>query len=477
MDAEHSDNSFTVRQFSQVWLVTAIGYFVAAAATIHLASNGRDIATFWPANALLVALLLAGGRPRWRTVLSAGFVANVVANLVTRGTLIGPMLYGIANLAEVTVAVLLLRRAVGENIILASTSTVMRFIVVAGLIAPSASGILGALTAYLVYSEPFARSLQTWVASDGLGLLIFTPFFAAMVRGDFAVCYGRKTWLERAESLGMLALVGATAYFVFFCASRPLLFAIFPPLLLITFRNGRLGAKAGVMLVAIIGGLATMHGYGPVLQLAPDPATRAFFFQVFLAVTLLTCLPAAAEVTARSRRTEALVVHDRDMTRAALEDELTGAWNRNGFGVEVCNWIHSAPTALYSLLAIDFDHFKRINDQWGHQAGDAALKHVASVVTSCIRTQDRLGRIGGDEFLILLPNSNADRATLIAERIRSAVHETPFVVDEISVVLISLSIGVASSQSGESYKDVSRRADQALYEAKRGGRDTFRQAS
>ena len=470
-----------------IWFLSATSYFAAAVSTIHLTSNGRDIATIWPANAILVALLLAQARPRWGAVLSAGFVAGVAANLITRGALAGTILYGLANLIEVGLAVSLLRRSgkgkgegKGEGRgdgILHTTGAVLRFILVAGLVAPAVSGIPGSLTAFALYGEPLPKAFATWVASDGLGLLVFTPFLSTVVRGDFVVCFARTSWRERGLSAALLLLVGLVAYGVFFLATRPLLFAIFPPLMLVTFRVGRLGVEAAVMLVAVIGGIATMQGRGPMILIAADAATQAQAFQAFLAVTLVTCLPVAAEVSARARLTAALAVHGQEMTASAITDPLTGTLNRRGFEAEARRWLRAEAPGSLSLIAVDFDHFKQINDRWGHQAGDQALRHFAALVSSHVRARDLVGRLGGDEFMILLPHSDRALAQGVGERVRTAVETAPLALGGQVVASLSLSMGIASARSGESYEDLARRADRALYEAKEAGRNTIRWAS
>ena len=465
------------KEDSRLWLTAASLCFGAAALTIYLTSNGRDIACIWPANAILVALLLADARPRWITVLSAGFVANVSANLIMRGTVVGPLLYGFANLAEVSLAVFLLRRSGGRDGILQSTRSVVRFLFIAGLLAPAISGVVGASTAFLVFGEPLLKSFGAWAASDGLGLVVFTPFLAAAFRGDFVTCFAGMTWLERVEAVAVLVLAGAVTYFVFFGTDRPLLFAIFPPLMLVSFRLGRLGAKAAVMVVAIIGGIATMHGQGPMVLIAADAATQARAFQVFLAVILLTCLPVAAEVSARARLTAALAAHDLEMTARALTDPLTGILNRRGFEVEIRRLLPRQAPPWHSLIAIDFDHFKQINDRWGHLAGDRALQHLASLLTSHVRAGDLVARLGGDEFVILLLNSDLELVKAVCERIRASAHGSPLTIDARSVAFISLSMGVASARPGEAYELLMERADRALYDAKEAGRNTIRWAA
>ncbi|MET3691052.1 GGDEF domain-containing protein [Methylobacterium goesingense] len=465
------------KESSQIWLMAFLAYFSAAALTIHLSSNGKDIATIWPANAILVALLLADIRPRWATVLTAGFTGGVAANLVMRGTLLGPIAYGLANAVEIWIATSCLRREKGYDGILQSTPAVARFIVFAGLLAPACSGLLGGTTAFYVYGEPFLKSFTTWLASDGLGLVVFTPFFHAAFRGDFIMCFRRKSWLQRAESLALLIFVGATAHWIFYVSPYPTVFVIFLPLMLITFRVGRLGAEAAVMLIAIIGGIATMHGYGPIARAFPGPAMQAQAFQAFLAVTLLICLPVAAEVSARSRLTAALAAHGQRMTLSAITDPLTGALNRGGFEAEIHKFASHYNNIPFSLIAIDLDHFKQINDRWGHHAGDQALKHLNSIIASHVRALDLIGRIGGDEFMILLPNSNLELAKTVSERIRNAVRTSPLEIDDDVVTMITLSMGIAASRPGETYQAIARRADRALYDAKEAGRNTVRWAA
>lgn len=470
-------NVDAARDVTRTWLVSATLYFVAAASTIHWTSNGRDIAALWPANAILVALLLADDRPYWKTVLSAGFVGNIAANLLTRGSFVGPVIYGASNIIEIALAVALLRRNGPQGSILESTGSLLRFVPVSGIVAPGISGVLGAATAYQCFGEPFGKSFVNWVASDALGLLIFTPFFFAMFRGDFITCFNGKSWLRRCETVALLAVTGAITVFVFFVAVQPLLFLLFPPLMLVTFRVGRIGTKAAVMLIAIIGAVATLRGYGPIITLSPAPADQAHVLQAFLAILLLTCLPVAAEVTARARLVASLDAHDREMTNQAMTDALTGICNRAGFDGSADALLRDETVTPISLIAVDFDHFKTINDRWGHQVGDRALQHVTAILKANTRPGDVIGRLGGDEFVVLLPNSHMDAALAVSERFHSGLRATPFVVDDNTAVLVSLSIGVATRLVDEDLASLLGRADQALYAAKRAGRGRISKAA
>ncbi|AXJ96466.1 sensor domain-containing diguanylate cyclase [Sphingomonas sp. FARSPH] len=463
---------------TRLWLLAASLYFVSASAMIHLTSNGRDIATIWPANAVLLALLLVDGKPRWLTILSAGFIANVAANLITRDTIAGPLLYSAANVIEVAIAARLICPARTIDGLLQSPGATLRFIGTAGVIAPCVSGLVGAATAFLVFGEAIGSSFSIWALSDGLGLLVFTPVLLATFRGEFVACFRSKTWRLRLETFTLLTFTALVAYGVFFVADRPLLFLLFPPIMLTTFRTGRLGTKAAVVIVAVIGGIATMYTRGPIAMLAEGPVGQAHLFQAFLAILLLTALPVAAEVTKRARITAALAEHDKEMMEKAITDPLTGLFNRAGFDLVVGHQFHRRDeTQQLSVIAVDLDHFKSINDRWGHQAGDRALCHLAHILTAQVRSNDVIGRLGGDEFMILLPGSDLDQAHVIGQRIGAAARREPLAFDETAVTMLSLSVGVAAARPSESFADLAHRADQALYAAKAAGRNAVRLAS
>jgi predicted signal transduction protein with EAL and GGDEF domain len=129
---------------------------------------------------------------------------------------------------------------------------------------------------------------------------------------------------------------------VFFIAHAPLLFMLFAPVMLVTFRVGRLGTKMAVMLVAVIGGCATLQDLGPIANFTQDHARQAELFQLFLAVLLLTCLPVAADLSARSRFTKDLAKREKAMSLLAATDSLTGLMSRSAFEAHVDQALHVA---------------------------------------------------------------------------------------------------------------------------------------
>jgi diguanylate cyclase (GGDEF)-like protein len=126
-----------------------------------------------------------------------------------------------------------------------------------------------------------------------------------------------------------------------------------------------------------------------------------------------------------------------------------------------------------SMLVLDADHFKNINDTYGHYAGDLVLRNLSLVTMEQKRTQDTFGRLGGEEFGVLLPETNLEQAKIVAARIQMAWQQTPCPVDD-KVIHSTVSIGVAEARpSDKSFEDVLRRADRLMYKAKEAGRNTI----
>jgi diguanylate cyclase (GGDEF)-like protein len=272
-------------------------YFAVAASTIYLTRGSHGIATVWPANAVLLAMVLRRERASWWPVLLAGFIGNALANLVTRGTIDAPLLFGIANIVEVIVAAWGMDRRGPAQRIFHSPAGVWHFILWAGLIAPAVSGLLGATTATALYGGDFPPAFAAWFVADALGLLIVTPFLLALFRGDYLAGFREQTTTQRLEAAALLTLTGIVTTAVFH-ARFPLLFLISMPLMLVTFRLGWLGTKLAVVIVAVIGAVSTLMQAGPIARLVADPDLQFGYFQFFLAALLMINMPVAAALEA-----------------------------------------------------------------------------------------------------------------------------------------------------------------------------------
>ncbi|MDR3669727.1 MAG: GGDEF domain-containing protein [Holophaga sp.] len=159
----------------------------------------------------------------------------------------------------------------------------------------------------------------------------------------------------------------------------------------------------------------------------------------------------------------------------AQRDGLTGTFNRRFFMEEADRLMKLVRRTHLpcSLIMIDIDHFKLVNDRYGHPAGDQVIRETARVVQLALRETDLFGRIGGEEFVAFLPDANLESGLRVAERVRAAIEQTRVPVPGLETpICFTISLGVVSAQAGGfSLDDLLERADKALYAAKQGGRN------
>jgi len=198
-------------------------------------------------------------------------------------------------------------------------------------------------------------------------------------------------------------------------------------------------------------------------------ALDAFWRQLAGMAALVVVLFLALNLMLRRLVVNPVDVHQRALRRLATQDSLTGATNRRGFMDRLLHAQSEAEAQAepLSLVMVDLDHFKRINDEHGHGVGDAVLREVAHRMRRQIRRADLLGRLGGEEFAILLPGTDLVGARTQAEHLLAALRSQPFP----TVGRVTASLGVAQWNGGETAASWLHRADVALYEAKHLGRD------
>ncbi|HEX6638945.1 MAG TPA: diguanylate cyclase [Steroidobacteraceae bacterium] len=165
--------------------------------------------------------------------------------------------------------------------------------------------------------------------------------------------------------------------------------------------------------------------------------------------------------------------HRAELIRLAERDELTGLLNRRAIVRKAVELLTRARESKGSLIIglVDLDHFKSINDRFGHAVGDQLLQRFATAMRTTLHTREIFGRYGGEEFLVLFPDCSLDQARASAERLRNSLREQHLRIDD-QEVMVTLSLGLASYEAGDVLFDqIARRADIALYYAKTQGRD------
>jgi diguanylate cyclase (GGDEF)-like protein len=287
-----------------------------------------------------------------------------------------------------------------------------------------------------------------WIAPLGLGL------------GGFAVAdrfmhASRRPWIWVAAAWGMLPLLLGGAVNATGGPTSPALMWFALPAVTLGARFEPWGMVVGTAYLIAAFLLSTV---------AVDPVAAADHSQTLIA--------AVALILSSVILSGALVESDRAHRRSSTLDPLTGLFNRNALEQRLAELdgepCDRKPGRSHALLLCDVDHFKRVNDEHGHAAGDAVLQEIAYTMRAALRAGDSIYRIGGEEILVVLPGASEEDAVGIAERLRRAVSRCRPVG-----VSVTISIGAAVSRpSRVDTDDLVARADAALYAAKASGRDT-----
>jgi diguanylate cyclase (GGDEF)-like protein len=286
-----------------------------------------------------------------------------------------------------------------------------------------------------------------WTIPLGVGLAGFAIADSFMRNSEHPALWVAAAW-------GILPLLLADAVVITGGAESPALMWFALPAVTLGARFEPRGIALGTAYILVLLGLST---YGLDADVAAAHAQ-----EVVAAVGLVLCTVILSG---------ALVESDRAHRRRSTLDPLTGLFNRNALEQRLGE-LDGQPSReeeglSHALLLCDLDHFKRVNDQLGHAAGDAVLQDVAYAMRATLRAGDSIYRVGGEEILIVLPGAAEADAIEIAERLRWAVRERRPVG-----VVVTISIGVAISKPGVVDTDeLVASADEALYAAKAGGRD------
>ncbi len=261
------------------------------------------------------------------------------------------------------------------------------------------------------------------------------------------------------------------------------------------YRTRRVRVASIAISVLCIGGiLATVYLIGPHQVYWAYPALMAVFYlirpreaMVLAALTVVALLPKLLVMTDSHATTTILITivvtstfafafslitnrQREQLLRLATRDSLTGAGNRRALDIKLTELVNSYKRTREpsSIILLDLDHFKKVNDIYGHAAGDQILKSLTEIVNLRIRVTDSLYRIGGEEFVVVLDGQDLHHAAHLAEQLRTLVDANELVPDQ----SVTISLGVAELKNGETPAAWLHRADEALYRAKDAGRNS-----
>lgn len=424
------------------------------------------LAAFWPANAILLGFFVRFPRLVSPTGWLAAVAGYFAADLLTGGGFLITLWLTAANLAGVVVGVFLFRRASEDDRRLRRPSSVLNLFGILTAVA-AAAAVIGAGAAPVFFERPFLSGVAFWFATELTNGIIVLPVLLTASftlpnwppqrrAGDEALMLRRA-----APALVLLAtvlagvLVGGPGALTFpapallWCA---LSYPLFPTVLL-------------TMLVSIWHLVAISLGFfvSDVVGLDGDTMSAR------LGVMLLALAPLTVASINLAR--EELLTR---LERLATYDTLTGALSRAAFmqrGHELI--AASARSGPYAVLMLDIDRFKQINDTYGHAAGDRVLSAFSGGVRTSLRDQDLFGRIGGEEFSVILPNTQREDALGIAERVRAHIEKLPIPIDADLPLQVTVSIGITHQPRPASVllDALISMADRALYVAKSQGRN------
>ena len=318
--------------------------------------------------------------------------------------------------------------------------------------------------------------------------LLYRAAMAALLLGAIVVVRRHPAWATDGRLVAWIAMLGYPFYFAMFHVREDVriwtvgivmfmqfsLFIFLPGRVLAYLPVALLGVAGSVVSFALLGrppgvllGLVFLLSVPALVGYTAAARLQRVQRQEFALRQRLTATNAALQ-TEIAQRTELQA----ELERQATTDPLTGLVNRREFNRRFALDLARArrDEAPLSVALIDLDHFKRVNDECGHAAGDEVLRTVARLCGACFRSIDTVGRLGGEEFAVLLPGADLPQAALVAQRLADRLAATPVVHGGHTIVL-SMTVGVAQRLPEEhALEPLLHRADQALYAGKQAGR-------
>lgn len=270
-------------------------------------------------------------------------------------------------------------------------------------------------------------------------------------------------WMENASGIDSASATGRSV------------FAIFPELETAVFRRS---LKSVLSFGNFVYFSQKVHGH--LVSLPPLPGSPAGFtvMEQHCVMGPIRREGKVAHVYVQVEDVTEEVAGERLLSGLAMKDVLTSAYNRRYFDRRLSEELERSKRydRCLGLVMLDLDHFKEINDRYGHQFGDAALREAVSRWTCSLRSSDLVARYGGEEFCVLLPETGREESMALAERLRASIAASDISYRDLGA-RVTASAGVAFYREGDGPDDILRRSDEALYRAKAAGRDRVEASS
>ncbi len=433
----------------------AVVYFVAGRLGLQLAYVHASATAVWPCTGIAVAALLVYGYRVWPGILIGAFLVN----LTTAGTVATSIAIAGGNTLEALAGCYLVNSFAHGKEAFQRAHDIFKFALLAGMIATVVSATIGVATlavSGLAGWAAFGSIWCTWWLGDAVGAVLVTPLLLLWWESP------RPQWTrEQITELAFLFIgLFATAWSVFGepfhseLKNYPLEYLCVPFLVWAAYRFGRREAATALCALAGMATWGTLHGFGPFARESRN--TSLLLLQAFMGIMAVTALTLAAEVSEHRRAEERV-------RNLAVSDPLTGLANYRQLveALETEIKRFGRNERPFVVLLLDLDGLKKINDAHGHLAGSRALCRLADMLRLYSREMDTAGRYGGDEFVLILPETDAEAARLVAQRISKRLAEDG------EEPKISVSIGTAIyPDDGETVNEILGAADRDLYREK-----------
>lgn len=465
------DRSALIRLLLAFCLVLACSW-----SGITLSRQSEGVVTIWLSNGVLFGLLITQPPRRWLAYFAMGLCADTLADSMYGDPFRIAIGVSLANSVEVAVSSLLLTRMYGHPIDLARRRPLVGFLLIAVIGVTAFTSVLGAAwTMLFVDAGSFLQLWRTWYLGDMLGMAILAPLLIMLQRPSFFSVLQRD---HLVHTLAVLSVPTLATILVFLDSRDPLIFFIFPPLLLVAFRLGFPGTVLNIVVMSFVAIGMTVKGHGPLMLITGEHMLlhRIVVAQIFVAVTIFTMFPVAALLEEQHELETSLAASEQGFRDLAHADELTGLRNRRAFNLHLEEaWQAGlADGTPVSLVLLDADLFKQFNDVYGHLRGDECLRSLAAVLSSVMQVHcGTAARFGGEEFALILPGFTREQARRVAETVRRAVvaRNLPHPSSPVAVQTVSLGVASLIPEPDQPSFELVNLADTALYAAKVLGRN------
>jgi diguanylate cyclase (GGDEF)-like protein len=444
-------------------LLVGVIVFACSIFGIYTAPPGV-LAAFWPTNAVLVGLLLRRPHPPGGAHWLAAIAGYILADLYMQHGWPKTLMLTATNLMGVCVCHALLARMDDAFRSLRHPRSIVRFVLVASSGA-AAAGLGGTVIHPALFGGTPAYGFMFWFSTELVNYIAILPVLLTMPDLVRRLAERRRRGDRLAWHPEQLAPLGAFAGSLWLGAQLGGPGAIsFPvPAMLWCALTYSLFATAGITLLFSMWTLLAIASGLLVIGASIDSPQAIMSLRVGVTLTALAPLAVASVMVARNELLARL-------RHAAAHDPLTQVLNRGGFMARAADELAACRTA--AMLMMDIDFFKKVNDTHGHAAGDEVLTRFAGVAAACLRGGDVLGRLGGEEFAVLLPGCGVEDARAIAQRICDAFAAQPVELAGGARLHATVSIGLACREGGQAPVDaLLSTADAALYRAKHDGRN------